>query len=178
MHIDHLTTKLSTACYIIRPIRPLTSHKKITIDLALFFHIVKSYRITVWRNSWHNIQVFWMQKRVIKIIMGCGNRDSCRILFKKLKILPLNSQYICSLLIFVVNNRDQFLINPEIHNMNTRHSSNLHLPSVNLDILKWEFTFQVLRFLISLLLNIKNFSNNLRTFKNVLKHFLYMNFFY
>jgi len=49
-------------------------------------------------------------------------------------MLPLMSQYILFLLIFVVNKRDQFLINPEIHNINTRHSSNLHLSSANLDI--------------------------------------------
>jgi len=41
------------------------------------------------------------------------------ILFKKLQILPLKSQYLLSLLIFVVNNRDKFLINSEIHNINT-----------------------------------------------------------
>jgi len=72
---------------------------------------------------------FRMQKRVIRIIMGCGNRDSCRNVFIKLKIWPLVSQYILSLLIFVVNNRDQCLINSEIHNINTRCSSNLQLPS-------------------------------------------------
>jgi len=52
--------------------------------------------------------------------MGCGNRNFCRIVFKKLKMLPLLIQYMLSLLTFVVNNRDQFLINSEIHNINTR----------------------------------------------------------
>jgi len=33
---------------------------------------------------------------------GCGNRVSCRGLFKKFKILPLKSQYMLSLLMFVV----------------------------------------------------------------------------
>jgi len=51
--------------------------------------------------------------------MGCGARDFCRILFKKLKILQLISQYLLSLLIFVVNNRDHFLIKSEIHNIIT-----------------------------------------------------------
>jgi len=44
------------------------------------------------------------------------------------------SHYIISLTIFVVNNTDQFFVNSEICNINTRHSSNLHLPSANLDI--------------------------------------------
>jgi len=33
---------------------------------------------------------------------GCENRVSCRSLFKKLQILPLKSQYILSLLMFVI----------------------------------------------------------------------------
>jgi hypothetical protein len=75
-----------------------------------------------------------MQKRVIRIIMGHGNRDSCTNLFKELTILPFTSQYMFSLLVFVVNNRDQFLMNSEIHSINTRQGSNLHLPLANLDI--------------------------------------------
>jgi hypothetical protein len=43
-----------------------------------------SYGVILWGNSFHGIQIFWMQKRVIIIITGCGNTDSCRILFKKL----------------------------------------------------------------------------------------------
>jgi len=50
-----------------------------------------------------------MQKRVIRIIMGYGYGESCRELFKKLKILTLSSQYIFSLLLFIVNNRDYFV---------------------------------------------------------------------
>jgi hypothetical protein len=36
---------------------------------------------------------------------GCGNGVSYRNLFKKLKIFPLTSQYIFSLLIFVVQGK-------------------------------------------------------------------------
>jgi len=35
---------------------------------------------------------------------GCGNRVSCTNLFKKLQILPLTSQYMLYLLMFVVQN--------------------------------------------------------------------------
>ena len=61
-----------------------------------------------------------MQKRVISIIMGCGYRESCRILFKELKILPLSSQYIFSLFLFVVNNWDYFVSSSVFHNNSTR----------------------------------------------------------
>jgi hypothetical protein len=66
--------------------------------------------------------------------MGWVNKDSCIILFNKLKVLPLISKYTLSQLIFVVNSRDKLLINSEINNMNTRQNSNLHLHSANFDI--------------------------------------------
>jgi hypothetical protein len=69
-----------------------------------------------------------MQTKAIRIIMGCGNRESCRNLLKELNILPLMSRYILSLLTFVSNNREQYFANFEIHNINTRHTNNLHLP--------------------------------------------------
>ena len=56
--------------------------------------------------------------------------ESCRELFKELKILPLSSQYILSLLLFVVSNRDYFVSNGVYHNINTRQRNDLHLPQV------------------------------------------------
>jgi len=58
--------------------------------------------------------------------MGCGYRESCRELFKELKILPLSSQYKFSLLLFSVNNRDYFVSNSVYHNNNTRQRNGLH----------------------------------------------------
>jgi len=78
-----------------------------------------SYGIIFWGNSSHSFVIFRMQKRVIRIILGCGYRESCRELFKELKILSLSSQYIFSLLLFIVNNRDYFVSNSVYHNNNT-----------------------------------------------------------
>jgi hypothetical protein len=110
-----------------------------------------------------------MQKRVIRIIMGCENRDFCRILFKKLTSLPLMSQYLLPLFIFVVNNRDKFLINSEIHNINTRHISNLHFSSTNLDIYQKGVHYSEIKIFNSLTFTIKTFSNNPRTFESALQ---------
>jgi len=44
---------------------------------------------------------------------------SCRNLFKKLQILSLTSQYMLSLLMFVVQNKNLFLTNNENHNFDT-----------------------------------------------------------
>jgi hypothetical protein len=64
--------------------------------------------------------------------MNARNTDSCRQLFKKVKFLPLKSQYMFSLLLFVAKNRNLNDLNSETHNINTRFSSDLHTPTANL----------------------------------------------
>jgi hypothetical protein len=53
---------------------------------------------------------------------------SCTEYFRKLKILPLQSQYIYLLLLFVTNNIQHFKINSDIHNINTMNNLDLHYP--------------------------------------------------
>jgi len=132
-----------------------------------------NYGIIYWGNSYHSIKIFWMQESIIRIVMGCGNRDPCRNILKKLKNLPLMSQYVLSLLIFVVNNRDQFLINSEFHNINTTHSSYVHLPLANVDIYQRGVYYSGIKIFNSLPFNVTNISDNPRTFKMALKFFIY-----
>jgi hypothetical protein len=72
------------------------------------------YGIIFWGNSSHTVPVFILQKREIGIITRSRPGDPCRELFKKLKILPFQSQYIFSLLLFVVNSKDQCKLHSEI----------------------------------------------------------------
>jgi hypothetical protein len=48
------------------------------------FHLVMSYGIIFWGNPSHSSIIFRIQKKAIRIMEGCGNRVSCRNLFKKL----------------------------------------------------------------------------------------------
>ena len=61
-----------------------------------------------------------------RVTVGCSIRDSFWNLFKKLEMLPLKSQYIFFLLLFVVNNNDQFIVNSKTDSINTKQSTNLH----------------------------------------------------
>ena len=65
-------------------------------------------------------------------MMGYRNRVSCRSLFKRLEILPLASQYILSLMLFVVKNKDFFISNSENRTKATRQLNNLYHPIANL----------------------------------------------
>ena len=66
--------------------------------------------------------------------MGSSSRDSCHELLKNLEILLLGSQYIFSLPVFVVKNRELFRSNSDVHNINTKYNSHLHLPITNLAV--------------------------------------------
>jgi hypothetical protein len=64
-----------------------------------------------WGNPPYSIHIFRLQKKVIRIITSTRNRESCRSWFKRLKILPLQSQYIYLILSFVIDNMNQFTSN-------------------------------------------------------------------
>jgi len=76
-HIDHLINKLSSACYVIRSVKPYVNTNAIIMIYHSLFHAVITYGIIFWGNSSHSIQVFRMQKKAIRIIMGRGYRESC-----------------------------------------------------------------------------------------------------
>jgi len=110
--------------------------------------------------------------------MNARNRDSCHQLLKNIKILPLKSQYIFSLLLFVAENRDLYESNLEIHNINTRFSSDLHIPTANLTTFqKGTFYFEI-KFFNHLPNSIKKTSHDINQFRSVLKSFLIINSFY
>jgi hypothetical protein len=62
-HIDHLINKLSTACYVIRSVKPYVNTNAIIMIHHSLFHAVMTYGIIFWGNSSHSTQVFRMQKK-------------------------------------------------------------------------------------------------------------------
>jgi len=100
-------------------------------------------------------------RNIIRIITGCGSRDSCRNLLKNSKILPLPSQYILSLLLFVVSNKNKLKLNSGVCNTNTTQKiifTNLH---------------QFYHCFNNLPHGIKNFSDNPKQIKSTLNYYLY-----
>ena len=97
---------------------------------------IPTFSHKLWDNSGghqpYSDNIFKIQKRVIRIITSSRTRDSCRELLKKLEILPLYSQYIYSISIFVIKNKHLFYTNNQIHSIHTRFKTNLHPPTANL----------------------------------------------
>jgi hypothetical protein len=119
-----------------------------------------------------------MQKKMVKIMMGIINRDSCREYFKRLKTLPLQSQYLLSLLLFVAENIDYFRLNSEIHGFNTRNKSNLPLPPTKLTIFQRGPYCCGIKAFNNLPTYIKNLLQTKKQFKWALKEFLHSHSFY
>jgi len=93
-HITQLIPKLSKACYALRSIRLyMTQDALKTVYYSYLFSLI-SYGIIFWGNSSYSSHIFQLQKKAVRIITGLKPRDSCRELFKRLRILPLQSQYI------------------------------------------------------------------------------------
>ena len=126
-------------------------HLSLKVIYHALFHSVMSYGVIFWGNSPHSHIIFRIQKKAIRIIEGCGNRVSCRNLFKKLHILPSTSQYMLSLLMFVVQNENLFLTNNKNHNLDIRQRNNLHLPQANLTIYQKGAYYSGINFLINYL---------------------------
>jgi len=119
LHIEQLSSKLNSACYVIRLLKTIISTKNLSTVYFAYVHSIITYGIVFWGSSPYSKSIFKLQKRVIRIIMKVDNRVSWRELFKKLNILPLYSQYILSILLFVVNNIEEFTINSDVHSIRT-----------------------------------------------------------
>jgi len=166
--ITAITSKLNKACYAISLLKLFLTMNTLRMNYFSYAHSLLSYGIIFWGNSHthHKNSIFKIQKR---IITNSGSRDTCRQLFKHLQILSLPSQYIFSLLVFVIKNRDFFQSNSEIHNLNTRYNRNLHLPPTNLTSVQKAVLFSGSKIYNHLPSNIKALSNDAKRFKSTFK---------
>jgi hypothetical protein len=111
-------------------------------------------------------------------MMECRNRESCKKLFLNFEILPLPSQYMLSLLLFMIRNKNQFLPYSEIYHFDTRLHANFHQPSVNVTNFQKGVSNVGTKVFNMLPSYIKVESDNPKNFKLVLQKFLYEHSFY
>jgi hypothetical protein len=119
-----------------------------------------TYGIIFWGYSRYSVKVFIIQKTMIRIMTNLAPRDSCRVMFQELRILSLYSQYIYSVLIYLAGNIQLYTMNREVHNYNTRISSDLHLPNANLTKYQKGVYYMGIKLYYHLPTDIKNLVNN------------------
>jgi len=170
--------RLGSACYAIRTIASDLSTDILKTVYYAYVHSLVSYSIIFWGNSTHSMEIVKIQKRVIRIITKSSSRASCRQLFKQLEILPLQSQYIFSTLLFVIKNKNLFAANQNFHTINTRYNSDLHLPTCNLTLYQRGVYFSGIKLFNHLPQTLKCLSVDIKAFKLALLRFLKQHYFY
>jgi hypothetical protein len=118
--------------FVARTLTFLRSPDVLKMVYFSYFHSVMSYGIIFWGNSHHSVKIFKIKKQIVRIITNSNRYDTCHPLFKWLQILPLQSQYILSVLLFVIKNKNLFQLNSQVYNIHTRSNNNLHLLSTDL----------------------------------------------
>ena len=141
-------------------------------------HSIISYGIIFWGNSSHSNIIFKIQKRIIRIITHSHHRTSCQDLFKNLNILPLQSQYVLSLAMFVVENPGEFITNSDIQFLNTHQKSHLHPSSARTTKVQKGVHYMGVKIYNKLPPKIQSLSTNKKQFYKTLKKFLLLGSFY
>jgi hypothetical protein len=131
-----------------------------------------------WGNSCHISMIFKIQKRIIRFIANSNYRTSCRDHFKKLNILPLQSQYILSLVKFVVGNFVEFSTNTDMHSFNTRQKSHLHPPSTRITKFQKSVHYMGVKIFSKFPPKIQHLCYNKNQFHKTLKKILFLGSFY
>ena len=98
-HIEAIVPKLSAATFAMTVVQPFLSLELLKLIYYSYFHSILTHRVIFWGNTNHSNIIFKMQKRIVRIMVGIRKRISYREYFKRLKTLPLQSQYLLSLLI-------------------------------------------------------------------------------
>jgi hypothetical protein len=176
-HVEYILPKLSSAIFVIRSLSYFMSSETLRMVYFSYFHSIIKYGIIFWGNLTNISRVFKLQKEVIRIISGVVPRDLCRGLFGKLDILPLSCEYILSLMLFVIDNQNNFCSGLEVHGLNIRSKNQLYLPTANLSVFE-DATFSGIRLFNSLPGTIQSPRNDRVRFKNNLLSYLMANSFY
>jgi hypothetical protein len=92
--------------------------------------------------------------------------------------MTLYSQYIYSIILFTVNNKQIFSNNNEIHNYNTRNRDNLHPAITNLTKYKMGPYISGIKIFNHLPQYLKSLDHNSKHFRSSLKKFLFHHSFY
>lgn len=130
-HISITKTKISQFLYGLFTLRKTTDFATALSAYYAYAHSWLRYGIILWGNSTDAHDLFIMQKKCIRVLVGIRNRDSCRPHFTKHGVLTLPCMYILELCIFVRKNFHLFE-----KQQNKRFKHKLILPVPNLEIFR------------------------------------------
>jgi len=122
-----------------------SSLNKLKMIYFAYFHSVINYGIIFYRNFSESNKLFFAQKKMVRTMIGSRPKISCKPPFQSLGILTITSQYILSLMKFLLQNLEKFTFNTEVHNINTRNKLKLHKPISNLTLYQKGVSYMSIR---------------------------------
>jgi hypothetical protein len=131
----------------------------------------------MYTNSVYSIALTVLTKVITRYATYIRCKASCREFFKKSYVLPLHSQYIFSIPLFIVKNRPLSNTNSDLHNFNTRTSHDLHPPTANFTLFQKGIYYSGVKISNLLLSALKQLSYDVKKFKTALRGFLLANYF-
>lgn len=103
-HISNIKTKISKFQYALFTLRKNTNFSTALSAYYAYAHSWLRYGIAMWGNSTNVHELFVMQKKCMRILVGVPNRESCKPHFVKHGILTLPCLYIYELCMYVRKN--------------------------------------------------------------------------
>jgi hypothetical protein len=167
-HIEQISNKLNAACFTIRKLPQTLNADVLSMVYFAYFQTILQNGILLGGNSAHAQQVFKLQKRGIRVMSGKGPRSRFRNLFKQLNILPIPCQYILSLMLFIIDNHQDFFTNAHVHGLDTRNKNNLYVPALSLTCVQKGALCSGVKVFNCLPSNIKIYKGDRRKFKQEL----------
>ena len=134
-HIEYILTKLNRAICLIKILKSNSIQAETLIQVYhAVFHSVLQYGLIFWGNSTLASKVFRLQKKCVRIIVGASYCEHCKPIFKALKILTVQDQYVLDLACFIKNNYNLFKTNVYNHDYKTRFKDNMKTDQAHLSI--------------------------------------------
>lgn len=132
--IQVLSGRLTSACFQMLILRDTVDLKTRTMVYYGYFFSILQYGIEFWGASSQSSIIFKLQKRFLRTMTFSSRRQSCKSIFKELKILTLPSLFILKTLMFVHSNFNEISNTQFDHVYNTRNKDDFQFPKHRLKL--------------------------------------------
>jgi hypothetical protein len=137
----------------------------------VYFHSLKKYGKSSGVIHLTAKRFLYCWRKLLRLMMGVNSRSSCRYLFKRLEILTVPCEYVCSLINFITNIEDHFHTNQDVHSVNTRHKHYTHKPTANLSCVQKSTYYAGIKIFSILKSDLKSIMNEKTRFNIALKRY-------
>lgn len=169
-HINYLSKKLNKVIYAFRIIHKYINENVKKVLYYANFESLLRYGIIFWGISSSVQSIFVSQKRIIRVLLNMGFRDSCRGKFRELGVLTVYGLYLLECLLYLHRNKTEFLKNNTNFTYNTR-TVDITFPQHKLSLSEKNPSYMCIKIFNKLPQNMKNIENY-KIFKAKTKKFL------